>query len=162
MFQPESALVRPGRPVWLTAPLRGLRAMLRQLACLKLRRVKQAPLVPQETSPAQHLVARAADAAAATASLVLLPLDEAERLRMHEELGRLLDQHPAARSLFPSLSLVERALRSDGAIDLLPTDVVRDASTLLVQLASDHSADGLAVLRGRLRRLRAARCQVPV
>lgn len=47
--------------------------------------------------------------------------------------------------------------RNEGrALDGLPAEVLADASTLLTKLAADWSADGLAMLRTRLRLLRSA------
>jgi hypothetical protein len=86
---------------------------------------------------------------------------ELNRSMMRAELQDLLDQHATARALYASLVLVERALGSRDlhAFDRLAPEVVRDASTSLIELARGSNGDGLSMLRGRLRQIRAAQCR---
>lgn len=102
-----------------------------------------------------HVVLGAADAL--PEPIEPTPSGSAEFACMRADLAQWLDVHPGARSLFPSLVLVEHAL-GDGALDCLPDAVVADASTLLTKLAGDRSADGVGMLRTRLRLLRSAQC----
>ena len=144
---------RPRRPDWLAQRLHGLRRLLKRR--LRVKRV----------GISLHIVLDAADAPTAGniqarphEQVDLTPPGSAELACMRADLAQLLDVHPVARSLFPSLVLVERALgrNKSRALDRLPDEVLADASTLLAKLAGDWSADGLAMLRTRLRLLRSA------
>lgn len=90
-------------------------------------------------------------------SLGLEAVDEAQRLGMRQQLGSPLDGQPNARSVFPALVIVERALRTHGAMERLPHDVVFDASRHLSRLAGERSAKDIATLSARVRGLHASR-----
>jgi len=67
-------------------------------------------------------------------------------------LTRLLDGHGAARAVWPSLALVERALGKHGwaGIDRMSPQVLHDAATVLDRLTVDGCEPGVVVLRERM------------
>lgn len=82
----------------------------------------------------------------------LPPPSRADLMWMLDDLAEVLDSHPSARSVFPSLVLVERALgrRRGPALERLPDTVREDALELLDRLDGTGTRHGLALLRARL------------
>lgn len=83
------------------------------------------------------------------------PISATDLAWMLDDLGELLDRHPSARSVFPALVLVERALnrRRGPALERLPAPLRRDAIDLLDRLDAAGLQPGLILLRARLQAL---------
>jgi len=148
---------RGTRPAWLARRLCGLRRLLGR--CVQVKRVdKRLQLVFDADTLPSTGSSRAVARERAEARTGLPEPSDSELARMRADLADLLGFHPAARSVFPSLVLVERALgrRKARALDRLPGEVLMDASTLLARLAGDWSSDGVSMLCARLNRLLAA------
>ncbi|WP_439389095.1 hypothetical protein [Ideonella sp. YS5] len=88
----------------------------------------------------------------ATAAAVPSSLDPALRQQMREELSRLLDQVPSARTVFKALGTVERALgsRRPDALDLLLPALLQEASRQIARLGRTEDGDVLRMLGQRL------------
>ena len=156
----RAAKPRGTRPAWLARRLCGLRRLLGR--CVQVKRVdKRLQLVFDAEALLPTGSSRAVARERAEARTGLPEPSDSELARMRSDLADLLGFHPAARSVFPSLVLVERALgrRKARALERLPGEVLIDASTLLARLAGDWSSDGVSMLRARLSRLLAARVE---
>lgn len=95
---------------------------------------------------------RGQQAGAQAASPQCTALPEPMLVLMQGQLASLLGHHPRARGALPHLALVERVLRSRGAVAVfaLQDAVLERALEQLEALTDDWSHAGLAELRGRL------------
>jgi hypothetical protein len=129
---------RRWNPEWLSRRLQGLRKLLKRPVSVKREGLQVQVVLGPEQNPA-----------ATTRTPASARAEEAAHMR--KALSSLLDQHPAARSVFASLVIVERSLRSrSGAFDRLPDQVVSDAVAQLDRLVGDPVPQELSGLRGRL------------
>lgn len=98
----------------------------------------------------------ASAAARGTTSAGLLAPMDADRLReARRSMRRILDCHPAAPVIWPSIALVDRSLARHGAlgIERLSPQVLQDATRVLNRLMDDLCEHGIIVLLERIDRV---------
>lgn len=86
---------------------------------------------------------------------LLAPMDP-DRLRdARHSLRRILDCHPAAPAIWPSIALVERSMRRHGGIGIerLSSQVLQDAARVLNRLMDELCEHGIVVLLERIDRV---------
>ena len=79
-----------------------------------------------------------------------------ERVRdARQSLRRVLDCHPAAPAIWPSIALVDRAMRGNGGagIERLSPPVLQDAARVLNRLMDELCEQGIVVLLERIDRV---------
>jgi hypothetical protein len=147
---------RAAGPAWFARRLRGLRKLLKQRVRVKCVGKRLQFVFDAQDAPSSAL-SRAPAHARPEAQAGLPEPSAADLACMHGDLADMLDFHPTARLVFPSLVQVERALgrRNGQALHHLPAEVLEDASKLLARLVGDWSSDGLSMLRARLHLLQA-------
>ena len=154
-FTPEhpATATAPARRTRRTAhPLHWLRAFLTQ----RLRLQRQGLQI--------HLMLDPAPPAAAPVAVAAPSPHRGEALRRdHLALCALLDRHADARYTMRHLAYLEQALARSGsrAIKETPTRVLAEALAQLESLLHEHSAEGFAELRSRVREAVARREQAP-
>jgi len=144
LFRP----VTPSSPISVRHWLRRIRGLLvRGLS--PWRRGGGVRVAPQ--APAGRADRRPASARRPRVTIVP-PMPPFEVRAARTDLGDVLDQVPAARRVFPSLALLERALGTHGGegIQRVEACVLRHAAQSLDQLGDDWYTPGLVVLRRRL------------
>ncbi|MBW8758125.1 MAG: hypothetical protein JF586_11005 [Burkholderiales bacterium] len=80
----------------------------------------------------------------------------ADRLReARQSMRRILDCHPAAPAIWPSIALVDRSLARHGAIGIerLSPQVLQDAARVLSRLMDELCEHGIVVLLERIERV---------
>ena len=82
-------------------------------------------------------------------------MDPARIRDARQSLRRILDCHPAAPAIWPSIALVDRSMERHGGVGLerLSAQVLQDAGRLLNRLVDDLCEHGVIVLLERIDRV---------
>ncbi|HEY9024657.1 MAG TPA: hypothetical protein VIP05_10165, partial [Burkholderiaceae bacterium] len=96
-----------------------------------------------------------ARAKAIPAASLLAPMDPARIRDARQSLRRILDCHPAAPAIWPSIALVDRSMERHGGVGLerLSAQVLQDAGRVLNRLVDDLCEHGVIVLLERIDRV---------
>ena len=135
-----------GASAWLQCRIRVLRRLLGGRLRLEGRSL-DLRIVLDPAAPAPAVAAPPSTSGEAGPSS--LPAMHPGRLvDARSDLTTILDQHPAARRLWPALALIERRLSKDGATGVarLSVPVLRDAARVLDRLVDDWCGPGLIAL----------------
>ncbi len=130
---------------WLQCQIQGMR-------CLRGRRIR---LVRQGfdfrivIEPVASMTVALPPAAPDVSEVSVPSVSPVRVIDAQNDLKAILDRHPAARSVWPSLALVERALGKHGGAGIvcLPAAVLRDAAPLIDLLVDDWGGSGVALLQ---------------
>jgi len=89
------------------------------------------------------------------AASLLAPMDPLRVRDARQSLRRILDCHPAAPAIWPSIALVDRSMERHGGIGLerLSAQVLQDAARVLNRLLDDFCEHGIVVLLERIDRV---------
>ena len=141
-------------PRWVVYGLERLRMLRTSLAAIARGRDRApaTPVVEAKRLASARPPARPEPAGAAKA---LTPMNRDQVRDARQSLRRILDCHPAAAVVWPSIAVVDRAMGkyAGAGIDRLPPKVLHDAVNVLNRLMNELSDLGIIVLLERMERV---------
>jgi len=151
----------PSRIPVLSRLLRSSRGLRERLGRI-VGRMKSNAGVPERTTagpqatavPAGRRGSSPAARSLAPAAEPLAPMDPDRLREARRSMRRILDCHPAAPAIWPSIALVDRSLSRHGAggVERLSPQVLQDAARVLNRLMDELCEHGIVVLLERIDR----------